>query len=118
MNTTPTKTQRHISQEEFDSKLEEIVSTMTAASLLSYGGIYEILSEELNNDVIEAWEASTFKERLKDAETAGSLAGRHDATHDGKTENPYSAATEPALHEAWEAEYENEYQACAIWPPS
>lgn len=46
-----------ITDEEFDTKLIEILSKMTAAQLLSIPGIYEIVSEEFNNNVIEAIEA-------------------------------------------------------------
>lgn len=109
-NTTE-QTPRRITNEEFDAHLESIVSKMTAASILSYGGVYEVLSEELNNAVIEAWEQETLRERLEEARTLGCNAGKHDATHDGNTENPYGMDTESVLHAAWEEEYENEYEA-------
>ena len=43
-----------VSQEQFDQKLVEILSGMTAAQVLSLPGIYEILAEEFNNDVLDA----------------------------------------------------------------
>jgi hypothetical protein len=45
-----------ITNAEFDAKLEEILSGMTGAQLLSIPGIYEIVSEEYNNEILEAWE--------------------------------------------------------------
>ena len=45
---------KNITTEQFDSKLLEILSAMTAADLISIPGVYEIVSEELNNDVIDA----------------------------------------------------------------
>jgi hypothetical protein len=43
-----------VAQEQFDQKLAEILSGMTGAQLLSIPGIYEILAEEFNNDVLDA----------------------------------------------------------------
>ncbi len=42
--------------DEFDGILEGIVDMMTPAQILSIPGIYEILAEELNNDVLDTWE--------------------------------------------------------------
>jgi hypothetical protein len=47
---------KHISQDEFDTYLENLVGMMTPAQLLAIPGVYEVLSEELNNDVMAAWE--------------------------------------------------------------
>jgi hypothetical protein len=46
-----------ITTELFDTKLVEILNGMNGAQLLSIPGVYEVVSEELNNDVIEAIEA-------------------------------------------------------------
>lgn len=46
-----------ITTELFDAKLVEILNGMTGAQLLDIPGVYEIVSEELNNVVIEAIEA-------------------------------------------------------------
>jgi hypothetical protein len=46
-----------ITNEQFDAKLTEILDGMTGAQLLAIPGLYEVVSEELNNDVIEAIEA-------------------------------------------------------------
>ena len=45
---------KKITSEQFDAKLIEIISEMNAAQLISISGVYEILSEEFNNDVIDA----------------------------------------------------------------
>jgi len=42
-----------VSNEVFDKTLENIIDCMTGKELLSIPGIYEILSEELNNNVLE-----------------------------------------------------------------
>jgi len=44
------------SQEEFDAKLEEILDDQTGSSLLLIPGIYEIVSEHFNNEILEAME--------------------------------------------------------------
>ena len=43
-----------ITQEEFDEKLEEIIGRMTTDQLMAIPGFYEVVSEELNNEVLEA----------------------------------------------------------------
>lgn len=45
-----------ITDEMFDRKLIEILGKMTGAELLSISGVYEVVSEELNNQVIEELE--------------------------------------------------------------
>jgi len=47
-----------MTQEEFSEWLEIIVGRMTTAQILSYGDVYSLLAEKLNNEVIEAWEKS------------------------------------------------------------
>mgnify|MGYP005844010907 CR=1 FL=1 len=44
-----------LTQDEFDTYLEEVVGTLTPVQLLAIPGIYEILSEELNNDILALW---------------------------------------------------------------
>ena len=46
-----------MTNEQFDAKLEELVSRMTAAELMALPGFYEIVSEELNNEVLDALDA-------------------------------------------------------------
>ena len=46
----------NITNEQFDSKLADILSDMTGAELLSIPGLYEVVAEELNNEVLEALE--------------------------------------------------------------
>lgn len=41
----------------FDNKLQEILGNMTGAQLLAIPGIYEIVSEEFNNGIIEQYDA-------------------------------------------------------------
>lgn len=42
-----------ITQEEFDSALFELVNASTAEQLFTIPGVYEIVAEEMNNDVID-----------------------------------------------------------------
>lgn len=42
-------------QQEFDEILADIVAEMGAIELLRVPGIYEILSEHLNNAVLDEW---------------------------------------------------------------
>jgi hypothetical protein len=43
-----------VTQEEFDEKLEEILGRMSVDQLMAIPGFYEIVREELNNEVLEA----------------------------------------------------------------
>jgi hypothetical protein len=45
--------QKTITNEQFDEKLAEILDRHPASTLLSIGGIYEILREEYNNQILE-----------------------------------------------------------------
>ena len=45
-----------ITQAEFDNILKQFLKNFKGTELLSIPGIYEILSEEFNNDVIAVWE--------------------------------------------------------------
>lgn len=47
---------RKITTEAFDEILGEILDDMKASTLLAIPGIYEILAEEYNNEVLERWE--------------------------------------------------------------
>lgn len=42
-----------VTQEEFDRALERLLDSMTGAQLLAIPGLYEVVSEALNNDVLE-----------------------------------------------------------------
>jgi len=46
-----------VTDEMFDKKLVEILGRMSASELLSISGVYEAVSEDLNNQVIEELEA-------------------------------------------------------------
>ncbi|NIR48314.1 hypothetical protein GWN75_07975 [candidate division KSB1 bacterium] len=45
-----------INQEEFDRRLMKKLEDVKASELIHLPGIYEILSEEYNNEIIEEWE--------------------------------------------------------------
>lgn len=45
-----------MTQDDFSNHLHDIVGKMTAAQILSYGDVYTVLAEELNNEVLAAWE--------------------------------------------------------------
>jgi len=42
--------------DDFNETLSEILSGVKASTLLSIPGIFEILAEEYNNDVLDKWE--------------------------------------------------------------
>lgn len=52
-----------ISTKNFDRILYEMVGDMSIEKILSYGDIYNVLSEELNNAILEQWEEE-FDESL------------------------------------------------------
>jgi hypothetical protein len=47
---------RRITDEEFDQLLIQIINEHPASNLLSIPGIYEILSEEFNNEILDRFE--------------------------------------------------------------
>ena len=49
-----------MTQADFDDYLERLLEGMTARELLSIGGVYEIVAEKFNNDVLDAWRADQF----------------------------------------------------------
>ena len=49
---------REITQSDHDAILQRIVEGMSTASLLAIPGVYELVSEELHNDVLCEWERS------------------------------------------------------------
>ena len=54
-----TTTDQEISQEEFDQILiEDVLYKVQAFEIISIPGIYEILAEHYNNEIIEIWEDS------------------------------------------------------------
>jgi hypothetical protein len=46
-----------ITDKEFDALLVTILEGMTAAELLSLEGVYEIVAEYYNNEILDMWEA-------------------------------------------------------------
>jgi len=49
--------------EEFDNELERLVNEEPAGNLLTVPGIYEILSEHFNNEVLQRLKEKRDKER-------------------------------------------------------
>ena len=47
----------NISQEKFDEILNILVNKMSPSQILAIPGIYEILSEELNNEVLDYYDS-------------------------------------------------------------
>lgn len=47
---------QNMTDQDFDTILEQIVSKMSASQILAIGDVNMILREELNNDVLNAWE--------------------------------------------------------------
>ena len=45
-----------VNNERFDAKLADILNGMKASELLSVAGVYELVAEEFNNDVLQAIE--------------------------------------------------------------
>lgn len=41
---------------DFDDLLAELIGTMCADEILAIPGVYEVLQEALNNEVLELWE--------------------------------------------------------------
>lgn len=44
-----------MTDDEFNGILKEIVDGMSGAEILAIAGVYEVLREELNNEVLERW---------------------------------------------------------------
>lgn len=57
-----------VTDEMFDKKLEEIVGRASAGDLLAIPGVYEVVSEHFNNDVLTELE----NERSAEGEEDGS----------------------------------------------
>lgn len=56
-----------ITDAQFDAALEELLSELSANQLLDIPGIYEILSEYFNNDIIEIVRATGVAESFEAA---------------------------------------------------
>lgn len=52
--------------EDFDRILLAMVAEMSAAQILAYGDVYTTLAEELNNDVLSAWDAERDEQEPED----------------------------------------------------
>ena len=58
----------NITDEQFDSKLAEILSGMDGEALLQIPGLYEVVAEELNNEVLEALEEGKTLDKQREIE--------------------------------------------------
>lgn len=52
-----------LTQEEFERRLSEMIDRKAASYLLTIPGIYDILSEEYNNDILDEWEKDQAAEK-------------------------------------------------------
>lgn len=52
-----------VTTEMFDEALQELLSKETGSDLLSIPGVYEVLSEHFNNEVLEKLEEKREQER-------------------------------------------------------
>lgn len=48
----------HMTDDDFDNILEELVGKMSAGEILGIGAVNLILREELNNEVLDIWEST------------------------------------------------------------
>lgn len=60
-----------MSQADFDTYLDDLVSRMTPAAILSIAGVRALVQEELNNEVLDAW----AKENPEHVMVAGCFCG-------------------------------------------
>ncbi len=61
----PAEPKQKMSNDDFSTYLHAIVGRMSAGQILSYGDVYTVLAEELNNEVIEEWERDNEKRKAK-----------------------------------------------------
>lgn len=47
---------RDMTTEDFDRHLREVLNSMTPEQILAIPGVYEAVSEELNNEVLDSWD--------------------------------------------------------------
>jgi hypothetical protein len=60
-----------VTDDMFDGALESIVDGMSAAEILRITGVYEVLREELNNDVLSVLEEQRDREQPGEDSTGG-----------------------------------------------
>jgi len=53
-----------MSTEDFDRNLRKCLRTRTAEQVLLIPGIYEVVSEHFNNEVLYRWEAEQYQEAI------------------------------------------------------
>ena len=63
------KPHKKISTEDFDRLLFEIVGEDSASNLLGIPGVYEIVAEHYNNEVLEAYDLEHEEAETEEAET-------------------------------------------------
>lgn len=59
-----------VTDDMFDSTLESLVDGMSGAEILRITGVYEVLREELNNDVLSVLEEQRDREQTAEPEPA------------------------------------------------
>jgi hypothetical protein len=59
-------TYSHVTDAMFDAELERILDTMSGGQLLAIPGIYEVVSEELNNAVLSTFDDDGLSEAAED----------------------------------------------------
>lgn len=60
--------------EEFDATLLGLLETMTASQIIDIPGVYEALSEEMNNDVVDTWRENQDDDEPEDDDGAYGLS--------------------------------------------
>lgn len=65
-----------MTQEEFDDILSDLVNQAGSDVLMSIPGIYEIVSEHFNNDVLDAWEEKHADEIAEEQERIDDQTGK------------------------------------------
>jgi hypothetical protein len=65
------KTYSWVTSDIFDTKLRDIVASMRAEEILDLPGVYEIVSEYLNNEVLKALEFEHDESSAEEEETRG-----------------------------------------------
>lgn len=58
----------NMTDNDFDRILTSLLDDMKASELLSIGGIYEIVSEEYNNDVLDIWAGEQEEKKEEEEE--------------------------------------------------
>ena len=116
------KNYANITDEDFERILRDILRDMTGEQLISIFGIYEILSEEFNNDVLTMWEEEQgLKEEKTSMEIVGHVCGRCDSIERGFDPMgyvyPVSLAEAEAISRSKEADWIYRCTECRGYTP-